>query len=119
MLSSLRPPLVFWLFRILVDVVAFLLIGVALNMIQVLGLVFLSHFYGVDLSSWVASLPVIFVLVFFGGLGLRLTCVSRREIVGLSFVSILILPILPISFVIVLFCQSIALWAPKIDFSYS
>lgn len=58
-------------------------------------------------------------LVFFRylDLGLRLTCISKRGIMGLSLVSI---PIILIGFVLMFFgWQLIVFWVPRIDLFYS
>lgn len=65
----------FLLFKVFISIVAFPLTNVAFNITQVLGFIFFSHFCSIDIGSWVASLPMMFVLVFFGGLDLRLTCI--------------------------------------------
>lgn len=82
-----RPPLVFWLFRTLVNIVAFLFADVALNIAQVFGLilVLLCHFGGIDSNGWMISLTAFLVaFVFLEGLGLslslKLTSISRKKI---------------------------------------
>lgn len=74
----------------LLGIVSFLFASVALDMIQVFCLVFifLCYLSSIDLSSWGAS-PAVSTLLFFGGLGLKLT-ISRRGIMRLSFVFVLI-----------------------------
>ncbi len=74
---------------------AFLLVGVALDVAQVLGLilVLLCYFSDVDPSGWmVSSMVFLLPLIFLRGLGLRLTCISKRGIMGFSLISVLILP---------------------------
>ena len=71
-------------------------------MTQIFDLIFdfLYYFNSINLSSWMASsIVLLMAFVFFKGLSLRLT-ISKREIVGLSFVFVFI-PILILSIGIV------------------
>lgn len=47
------------------------------------------------------------------GLGLKLTCISKKDIMKLSFISILM-----VLAGFVFFGESVAFWAPGIDFPY-
>ena len=96
-----KPPFVFWLFGTLVGIVAFLIIGVVLNMTYVFSLilVFLYHFSGIDLSSWIVSLIVSTTPIFLWSLDLRLI-INKNGVMGLNFIFIFILIFLS-SFVIV------------------
>ncbi len=97
-----KLPLVFWFFGILVSIIAFLLTGVVLNMTQVFGFVFVIFCYFGDINhnGWMPFLTASLVLFDFLrslgldlGLSLRLTYISKREIVSeLSLVSILMVP---------------------------
>ncbi len=113
----------FWLLRILDDVVAFLFIHVTFNMVLVFGfvLVFLCYLCDIDPSSWIISIAFLVAFILLGGLhlslGLKLTGISRRGIVGLSFVSIPM--ILLVLTGVLFFGRSVPLWAPGINFSYS
>ena len=97
----MRLPLVFWLVRALVRVVTFLFAGVALDVAQVLGLVFLFFDYlgCIDPGGWTVSLSVNVAL--FGVLGLRLISGSR----GLKLSLILgnFIAVFPLSVLLVLF----------------
>lgn len=97
----------FWLFGALFSIIAFLLVGVILNVTQVLGLVFFSHFYSINSSNWMTLMTFLVAFVFLRGLDLdlKLACINRRGIVRLSFIFI---PMLPIGFVLVFLCWSIA-----------
>lgn len=104
----------------IVNIVTFLLVGIVLNIAQVLCYIFilLYHFNGVNLSAGIISSTTFLVaFVSFGslslGLTLRLTCINRKGTVArLSF----IIPIVPTRFV--LLGGPVALWAPGIDLSY-
>ncbi len=114
-----RPPIVFWIFGIFVGIVTLLLTGIIFDIAQVLGLIFVFIFFGnlsgIDLSGWMASSMTSMTFVFLGGLGLRLTCISRRRIVGLSLVSI---PMLLINLIFVfLDWRPITFWAPGVNLS--
>ncbi len=88
-------------FGILVGIVALLLVDVALDVTQVLDfiLIIFCNFGDVNPSSWIATLIVsLIVLVFLGDLGLRLTYISKRRIIRLSLIAILIL-LIPFVFV--------------------
>ena len=58
-------------------------------MTQVVGLifVFLYYFGGIDFNSWIVTLTISIMLVFLRSLDLKRT-ISRKGIVGLSFVLI-------------------------------
>ncbi len=103
-------------FRTIISIVTFLFAGIVLNVTQVFGfiLVLFCNLGGVNLSSWVTLTTSLVAFVFLGGLDLdlRLTCINRREIVGLSLVLILILPI---GFIFVLSDWSVVLWVLKVD----
>lgn len=82
-------PLVSWLFGALVGIVALLLASIALDLTQIFGFiyVFLCHFGSIDPSSWMSSsLAFLVVFVFLGGLGLglslKMTCITREQIVA-------------------------------------
>ena len=100
-------------------IVTLLFTGIALNVAQVLGFDFtlLCYFSGINLSSWIASLPT--SLTFFRGTELKL--ISGREVMGLSFFFILVgclIAMLLISVVFVFFDRrAMAFWAPGIDLS--
>ena len=49
-------------------------------------LVFLGNLSGIDFRTWIASLAAFMTFIFFGGLGLRLTCINRQKVVGFSLV---------------------------------
>ncbi len=87
MWKSLRLPLVFWLVWTLGSIVTFLMIGVTLDVAQVLRCFVLFHYFGsIDPSGWMASLTT--ALIFFGGLRLRLIS-GGGGAVGLSLVFVL------------------------------
>lgn len=113
----LRPRLVFWLFGALIGIVAFLLAGIALNMAQVFGLifVFLDNLCGIDLSGWMAFLTAFMTFVFFRNLDLRLT-INRRRVLELSLILVFVsIPILSIGVIRVFLHQwPIIFWAPKV-----
>lgn len=115
----MKPSLVFWLFGVLVGIVAFLFIGVAFDIIQVFGFIFLGYFCGIDPNSWMASLLVIFVFIFFRGLGLRMTYViSENRVLGrLSLFSISIVLLVPTRFIF--HNDSMIFWISRINFPYS
>ena len=115
-------PLVFWLVRLFVCIVTFLLADVILNIAQVLSfvLIFFCYLGGVNLSSWITS-PLLFSLTFLGVEGLGLRLISRRRwIVGLSLFFVLVgslVTLLPIDIILVLLDQrSVFFWAHGIDF---
>ncbi len=90
-------------------------------MAQVFDLIFvlLCHFSNIDLSCWMVSSTVfLIVFIFFQDLSLRLI-ISKKGIVGLSFVFVLIpILVLPIGVVLVFFNrQPIRFQAPKVDLS--
>ncbi len=96
----------------------FIFAGIALNMASILGFIFIifCHLGDIDLRDWI-SLPItLVVFIFLGGLSLRLTYISRREIVKLSLVSI---PILSIGFVFILLSLSVIFEVPEVDLLYS
>lgn len=76
--------------------------SMALNIAQVFGLifvlVFLGNFSSIDPSSWMALSMASIPFVFLGSLGLRLTRVSRQEVMGLSLVFVSV-SFLSISFI--------------------
>lgn len=85
----------FWLLKAFVGIVTFLLVDIVLDAAQIFDLIFVIVFFcnlsGVDRSSWIASLAVfLMTFVFLEGLSqsLRLTYISKRKIIGLSFVFI-------------------------------
>lgn len=85
-----------------IGIVAFLLVGILLDVIQAFCLIFVFFYYlnGIDFSSWRVSL-IDFLLVFLVNLGLRLT-ISRREVLRLSLVFVLVsIPKLMIGIVLV------------------
>ncbi len=116
---SLRPLLVFWLFRIFVSIVTFLLAGIAPDVAQVLSFifVFLCYLDSIDPSGWMASSTTFMTLIFLGSLALRL--ISRRKIMGLSLIFVIIrnlIPVLLIGIVLVFFDRRpIVSRAPKVD----
>lgn len=83
-----------------------LLIGVTFDMTQILGLIFplLTNLSIIDSSGWMVSLTA--AMTFFRGLDLRLICVSKREIVELSFVFVPI-PIFSIGLALSFFANSL------------
>lgn len=88
-------------------------------MAQVFGfisvLVFLSNFSSMGPNGLMAFLTAFKTCVFLGSLGLKLTRVSKREVVGLNYVLVPILVLLT-GFVFFFFRQwSIALWALGVD----
>ncbi len=97
---------------------AFLLISVAFDTAQVLGLILIIFYYlsAIDPSGWMTSL--ITALVLLRGLDLRL--ISRRGIVGLSHVFVLVgsfIAGLPIGILFIsLGQQAMIFWVPGIDF---
>lgn len=99
-----RLLIVFCLFRVLVTIVAFLLAGVVLNLVQVFGhiFIFFCYFGSGDLSSWEGSLPASITFIFLRKLCLKLT-ISRKKIIRLSFVFVLD-PILMVPIGVVLIC---------------
>ena len=107
----LRSPLVFWLVRILVCIVIFLLAGVTLDVAQVLGLVLflLDCFSGINPGGWRISSLV--SVTFFKVLNLRL--ISDRRDIGLSFFTIFrsLIVVLPLGIFLVFFGQwMVAFW---------
>lgn len=108
--------LVFWFFKILVDVVLFLFADIVFDIAQVFTfiLVFFCNLGDVDTSNWMTLMAFLLAFVFLGGwsLGLGLTCISRRGTVRHSLIFILI------NFVNIFFGWFVALWIFKIDFSY-
>lgn len=96
----------------------FLLLGIILNIAQVLGLilifVFFSNLNSIDSSNKVVF-STIFILVFVFLRGLKLTYISRKKILN-RLILISIFPMIPISFIFMVFDWFIALWIPKIDF---
>ena len=97
----------------------FLLIGVTLDMAQVLGLVFVLFYYlsCIDPSGWITS-PTSMTLVFLGSLGFRL--ISRRQWMGLSLFFILgsLIAVLPIGVVLVFLDQRLmSFGVSRVDFS--
>lgn len=80
-------------------------------------LIFFCHLGGINSSNWVSSLTVFLVtFVFFKGLGLRLTCISKWRIVSrISLVSILMLLI---GFVLIFLSWYVAFWAFRVNFAY-
>ena len=117
-----RLPLVFWLVRALVHIMIFLLIDVALDMAQVLGLIliFLCYLGGIDSNGWLTSFLSFFLMFLrVGSLGLRLIS-ERRRIIGISLFFIPIrslVVLLLIGVVFVLFDQRlIFFWISEIDF---
>lgn len=82
----------FCLFMTLVGIMNFVFASVIFDIAQVLGFVFvlLGNLGDINPSSLMTFLTA--TMTFFGGLGLKLICVSdRKEIVGLSLVFIPIL----------------------------
>ena len=120
-----RPSLVFWLVKTLIRIVIFLLASVALNIAQVLGLVFIFLCYlgGMNPSSWI-TFPLPFSLAFLriGGLSPRVIS-GKQRIVGLSLLFIFIgslVTLLPIGIIFILLDQwSISFRTPEIDFPSS
>ena len=92
----------FCFFEVVVDVIAFLFASIVLDMTHVFYLVFvfvfLCNLNHIDLSGLMAPLVAYITFVFLGSLSLRLTYISRRGVVGLSFIFIFIL-VLPTCFV--------------------
>lgn len=88
----MRSQLVFWLFGVLVGIVTLLFISIVFDIAQVF-FVFLIINYcnGVDLNGWIASLTFFIPLVFLEDLGLRMTGISKRRIMGHNFVYILLI----------------------------
>ena len=72
---------------------AFLLVDIALNMAQIFSFIFvyLCYFDSVDLNSYMAFLAVFMTFVFLRGLGLKLICINKRAVVGLSLIFVPIL----------------------------
>ncbi len=94
----------------------FLMTSVALDVAQVLGrFILFRYLSGINPSGWMASLTT--VLVFLGGLGLRL--ISRgREAVGFSLVFVLgglILGLLVGVFLVFFGRRAMVFWVPGID----
>lgn len=88
-----RLPLIFGLFSILISIMAFLLTDVALDLAQVLDLVFILiffyHYVSIDSKSLIASSTLSIILIFLRGRSLRFT-ISKRGVIRLSFVLVLI-----------------------------
>lgn len=92
---SLILLLAFWLLRTFVSIMTFLLTNIIFDVSQVFGLilVFCSNLSGID-SNYLMALStislMIFLLVFFGSLGLRLIgIINRNKILDrLTFISI-------------------------------
>lgn len=114
-----KSPQTFWLFKVLICIVIFLLASIIFDMAQVLCFVFIFPCYlgGIDSSSWMISPMTAFV--FLEGLLLRL--MSRRRIVRLHFIFILVgslFTILPISLVLIFLDQQpISFEVPGINLS--
>ena len=101
----LRPPLVFWLFRIFIYLVTFLFTSIALNTAQVFSFVFVFfyHLDGIDPNGWITSSPFSLVVFKARSLGLRLIS-GREKVVQLSFFFILVgslIALLPIDIILV------------------
>lgn len=69
---------------------AFLFKGVIFDVTQILGLIFLSYLNDINSYSGNASLPSTLMFIFLRDLNLKLT-ISRKKVIGLSFVLVLIL----------------------------
>ena len=114
-----RLPLVFWLIKILINIIVFLFVDIKLSLAQVLSfiLIFLAHFSEVDLNgSMTSSMIFLIIFLFFESLSLELTYINRRAIVGLNFILVPIL-ILSISLVFIFICSRfIVLQTFKVDF---
>lgn len=95
----------------------FLFIGIIFDIAKVLSFVFVFHYNlnNIDLNGWIASSTAFLVaFIIFESLDLRLTWISRRRIVGLSFVLILILLI---SLIFIFFGQRrVVFWYLKLIF---
>ncbi len=94
----------------------FLMVGVALNVAQVLGrLIFFCYLGSIDPSGWMASLTT--ALVFLGGLGLRLIS-GGGGAVRLSLIFVLegLILGLPVGVFLDFFRRrAMVFWAPGID----
>ena len=117
-----KLPLVFWFFRVFICIMTFLLVGVTLNITQVLSLVliFLRYFSGIDSSGWMISLPTFLAFLGVRSLGLRLIS-RRRRVVGLCLFFIIIKSLIVLLSAGIVFVflnqQLIYFWAPGIDLS--
>lgn len=115
----LKPPILFWLFKILVNVVTLLLTGIIFDMAHVLAfiLIFLYNLSDIDSSDWITSLVIFFMeFVFLESLGLKLTLISSRKIlVWFILISILMLFI---GFIFIFLSYSTAFWIPGVNFAY-
>ena len=111
---SPRPLLVFWLVRTLICVVIFLFAGVALDVTQVLGLVFLFLDYlgCIDPGGWTVFSSA--SMTFFGVLNLRLISSKRGLRLSLFLGSLIV--VLPLGIFLVLLGQrTVAFWAFEIN----
>ncbi len=111
-----KPPIVSWLFGVLVSIVAFLLTSVALNVAQVLGFILFCYLGGINLNGWIALSPISLILL--GDLSQRLI-ISRRRIVGLSLVFVFVQDLIPVLSIGIIFIflnwWLITPWAPGVD----
>ena len=114
----LKPPLVFWLLKVLIGINSFLLTGIIFDMAQIFGLIFIffNHLSHIDPSGGMASSTAFTMFVFLRSLGLRLTD-SRWEIIGLSLIFVPILAFLMNIVLVFLGQQPIAFWALRVDLS--
>lgn len=87
-------------FKTLIGIVTFLFIDIILDIAQVFSLafVFFSNLTGINLSSQIVSLTTFIIFICLRNLGLRLICISKRRIIKLSFVYILIVVLVLIFF---------------------
>lgn len=116
----MRSSLVFWLFGILISIVAFLITSVIFDVVQIFDFILVLLFYlgNVDPNGQITSLITSLILIFLWDLGLRLT-ISRKRVIKLSLVFVFIsILILPIGVVLILFNQrSIAVCVPGVNLS--
>lgn len=115
-MKIVKIPTSFLVFKIFIRVINFLLINIILNMTQVfIGLIFIffSNLNYIDFSYYIAFLIVfLLVFIFLEGLGIKLTSISKREILS----RLILIFIIPIGFILIFLGWSITFWTFRVNF---